>query len=100
MAFNDVDLCLRVRQAGFQIVYNAYAELYHFESASRGYENTPQKFMRFEGEVENMKKRWASELRMDPYYNPNLTLLLEDFSFAFPPRVVKPWIEGSRDKES
>ena len=91
VGFNDVDLCLKIRKAGYQIVYASYAEFYHFESASRGYENTPEKFRRFEKEVAVMKERWRDILAKDPYYNPNLTLLTEDFQFAFPPRVKKPW---------
>lgn len=91
VAFNDVDLCLRIIKAGYQIVYDPYAELYHHESASRGYENTPDKFLRFEGEIERMKQFWGPVLKKDPYYNPNLTLLSEDFAFAFPPRQEKPW---------
>lgn len=91
VAFNDVDLCLRIREAGFQIVYEPQAELYHYESASRGYENTSEKFQRFEEEIERMKKRWGKALLSDPYYNPNLTNLSEDFVFAFPPRVTRPW---------
>ena len=93
VAFNDVDLCLRIRKAGFKIVYEPEAELYHHESASRGYENTAEKFARFEREVETMKTRWKDTLRVDPYYNPNLTNLSEDFVFAFPPRVQRAWRE-------
>ena len=91
VAFNDVDFCLRVREKGLRNVYCAQAELYHHESASRGLETTPEKFMRFEREVELMKRRWGKTLENDPYYNPNLTLLTEDFAFAFPPRALKPW---------
>lgn len=91
VAFNDVDLCLKVRRAGLRIVYTPYAELYHYESASRGYETTPEKFVRFEGEIATMQDRWSELLKNDPYYNPNLTLLHEDFSFAYPPRAPKPW---------
>ncbi len=91
VAFNDVDLCLKIRSKGYKITYVPYAELYHFESASRGYETTPEKFRRFEQEVENMKRRWREVLAKDPYYNPNLTLITEDFQFAFPPRAEKPW---------
>lgn len=93
VAFNDIDFCLRLKDAGFRNVYAPYAELFHYESASRGYENTPQKFSRFECEVEYMQNRWKNILKNDPYYNPNLTLFNEDFSFAFPPRVTKPWRE-------
>jgi glycosyltransferase involved in cell wall biosynthesis len=92
VAFNDIDLCLRVRQAGYEIIYTPFAELYHFESASRGYEVTdPRKFARFEAEVGTMKQRWRHVLLSDPYYNPNLSLITEDFAFAFPPRVERPW---------
>jgi glycosyltransferase involved in cell wall biosynthesis len=97
VAFNDVDLCLRVGAAGYQVIYHPYAQLYHHESASRGYENTPEKFVRFESEIEKMKQRWGDALRVDPFYNPNLTLLSEDFAFAFPPRLKKPWaVRGER----
>ena len=47
--------------------------------------------MRFEQEIDVMKKRWGETLERDPYYNPNLTILTEDYSFSFPPRVNKPW---------
>ena len=81
VAFNDVDLCMRIRQAGYLIVWTPYAELYHYESKSRGYEDTPKKQKRFEGEVRRFQSRWAKELADgDPYYNPNLTLDREDFS--------------------
>ncbi len=82
VAFNDVDLCMRIREAGYLIVWTPYAELYHFESKSRGYENTPEKVKRFEGETERFHKRWDGFLaKGDPYYNPNLTLEREDFGF-------------------
>lgn len=87
VAFNDVDFCLRIKEAGFWNVWTPYAELYHYESATRGYEDTPEKQARFTSEVEYMKQRWGASLLIDPAYNPNLTLDREDFSFAFPPRV-------------
>lgn len=75
IAFNDVDFCLRVREAGYHIVYTPYATLYHYESKSRGYEDTPEKQARFGTEVRYMQKRHASALLAgDPFYNPNLTL--------------------------
>lgn len=81
VAFNDVDLCMRIRQAGYLIVWTPYAELYHYESKSRGAENTPEKQKRFQGEIERFQRRWAKELAAgDPYYNPNFTLDCEDFS--------------------
>ncbi len=87
VAFNDVDFCLRVRETGYTNIWTPYAELYHHESATRGYENTPEKQMRFTKEVQYMKQRWGDLLFNDPAYNPNLTLEREDFSFANPPRV-------------
>ena len=81
IAFNDVDICLRVRKAGYLIVWTPFAELYHYESKSRGYEDTPEKKKRFSDEVHRFQERWAKELAAgDPYYNPNLTLDREDFS--------------------
>ena len=81
VAFNDIDFCLKVRQAGKLIVYNPYAELYHYESKSRGLEDTPEKVARFNQEIAVFEKRWPEILRKgDPYYNPNLTLDSQDFS--------------------
>ncbi len=82
VAFNDVDMCMRIRKAGYLIVFTPYAELYHHESKSRGSEDTPEKVKRFNSEVERFQGRWGKELADgDPYYNPNLTLIHEDFSF-------------------
>jgi GT2 family glycosyltransferase len=86
VAFNDVDLCLRIQEVGFYNVWTPYAEMYHYESASRGYEDTPEKQARFNKEVAYMKRRWGEDLLQDPAYNPNLTLDRENFSFAWPPR--------------
>ncbi|WP_322101292.1 glycosyltransferase family 2 protein [Sporofaciens musculi] len=81
VAFNDVDLCMRIRKAGKLIVYTPYAELYHYESKSRGIEDTDEKLERFHGEVHYFEKKWKQELEAgDPYYNPNLTLTKNDFS--------------------
>jgi len=66
-AFNDVDFCLRVRQAGYEVVYTPYAELYHYESASRGRCTHRPTRAFFCG-------RWASRGHRDPFYNPNLDL--------------------------
>ncbi|MBW2145768.1 MAG: glycosyltransferase family 2 protein [Deltaproteobacteria bacterium] len=80
IACGDVDLCLKIRQKGYLIVYNPYAELYHHESASRGFEDAPEKRDRFAREKMYMKEKWGDILTADPYYNPNLTLHKEDFS--------------------
>ena len=87
VALNDIDFCLRVREAGYRNVWTPYAELYHHESATRGYENTPEKELRFQKEAQYLQERWGDALLRDPAYSPNLTLRLEDFSLAWPPRV-------------
>ena len=87
VAFNDVDFCLKVREAGYQNVWTPFAELYHHESATRGFEDTPEKQARFAKEVAYMKHTWGESLVNDPTYNPNLTLEHEDFSLAWPPRI-------------
>jgi GT2 family glycosyltransferase len=80
IAFNDVDFCLRLREKGYLNIFTPYCELYHHESKSRGYEDTPQKQQRFAREVAYMRKRHAAILASgDPYYNPNLPLDREDF---------------------
>ena len=90
VAFNDVDFCLRISEAGYRNVWTPYAELTHHESATRGVENSPEKQQRFQGEVKYMGRRWGRHLLNDPAYNPNLTLEYEDFSLAWPPRVDYP----------
>ncbi|MBE7092980.1 MAG: glycosyltransferase family 2 protein [Clostridiales bacterium] len=82
VAFNDVDMCMRIREKGYLIVFTPYAELYHHESKSRGTEDTPEKVKRFNSEINRFKERWKAQLEKgDPYYNPHLTLNYEDFSF-------------------
>ncbi len=81
VAFNDVDYCLKVRALGKLVVYDPYAELYHFESKSRGYEDSPEKVERFNEETALLISRWRGVIEAgDPYYNPNLTLDASDFS--------------------
>lgn len=89
VAFNDVDLCLRIREKGYRIVWTPFAELYHHEGVSRGRDTIENP--RFAREISFMKERWGEILLMDPAYNPNLALNQEDFSLSFPPRVEKPW---------
>lgn len=81
VAFNDVDLCMKIREKGYLIVFTPYAELYHYESKSRGNDDTPEKLERFHGEVRRFEMKWQKQLDDgDPYYNPNLTLTRDDFS--------------------
>lgn len=84
VAFNDVDFCLKVGAAGYRNIWTPYAELYHYESVSRGAEDSPEKIRRFQGELIFMKGKWSKELTNDPYYNPNLTKEREDFSISQP----------------
>ena len=81
VAFNDVDFCLKVREAGYRNLWTPYAELYHHESVSRGGEDTPEKQARFSKEVLFMHTKWGTQLNTDPFYNPNLTLQHENFSY-------------------
>ena len=79
VAFNDIDFCLRVRETGKLVVFQAYAELYHHESLTRGYETSQKNKKRFKEEIKLFKTRWKGILEAgDPYYNPNLTLRRSD----------------------
>lgn len=99
VAFNDVDLCLKIKGIGLSNVWTPYSLLYHYESVSRGYEHSPEKFERFEKESRTMKTRWGETLNHDPYYNPNLTIQSEDFKLATPPRAARPWNQASKIKK-
>ena len=79
VAFNDVDLCLKLRAAGHKIIFDPHAKLIHHESASRGLDEAPEKRERFEREIDTMLDRWGPVLRRDPYYNPNLALDFADY---------------------
>lgn len=93
VAYNDIDLCLRVREKGYRVLFTPYAELYHHESATRGSDETPEKKARFEREVAYMHQRWGEVLERDPYYSPNLSLDTDTFALAWPPRIRRPWLE-------
>ncbi len=86
VAFNDVDYCLKLREAGFRIVWTPEAAMLHRESVSRGADDTPQKLQRFAREERAMHERWSDKLRADPYYNPNLSLIAEEFVLEAHPR--------------
>lgn len=83
VAFNDVELCLSIRAAGYLIVYNPQVEMYHGESKTRGYEDTEEKKARFEWERDYLIEKWPSYWQQgDPCYNPNLSLKTCDYSIA------------------
>lgn len=79
VAYNDVDFCLQVINAGYQNVYCATAELYHYESKSRGLDDTPEKRARFDNEKARLAKKWQGIIDHDPMYSPHLTRNGEDF---------------------
>jgi hypothetical protein len=87
VAFNDIDFCLKLKSQGYRNVWTPFAELYHYESATRGLDDTPEKKLRFMNEILFMQQRWGDLLLNDPGYNPNLTLDFCDFGLAWPPRI-------------
>ena len=89
VAFNDVDFCLKVHAAGYRNLWTPYAQLYHHESISRGYEDNPEKQARFKREIDYMVSTWQTDKLQDPYYNPNLTLRSENFSIDMISRVKR-----------
>jgi GT2 family glycosyltransferase len=91
VAFSDVDLCLRIRQRGYLIVWTPLAELYHHESASRDSDLLPVRHQEFLQEIDYMRSKWGRLLDRDPYYNPNLSLRDVSICLAFPSATGKPW---------
>jgi GT2 family glycosyltransferase len=85
VAYNDVDFCLRLREAGYRNVWTPYAQLLHHESATRGLESAASQ-ERLARESAWMRSQWPALIAADPAYNPNLTLDTEDFDLAWPPR--------------
>lgn len=91
VAFNDVDLCLKIRAKGYQVIWTPLAELYHLESASRGPDTRPQMMTRFQEEISVMLDRWGATLDSDPFYNPNFSLMGGHFHLALSTRRRRPW---------
>ncbi len=90
VAYNDVDLCLRVREAGWRVLWTPFAELYHLESASRPFDLAPAQLARYQREVAYMHRRWGDALRHDPFYGENFSLR-DGFHTLAAPRRVAPW---------
>ena len=81
ISLNDVDFCLKLREKGFLNVFTPFAELYHFESVSRGLDAQGEKAERYNKESEHFRTKWKEVLaKGDPYYNPNLTLRKSNFA--------------------
>lgn len=91
VAFNDVDYCLKVREQGKRVIYTPLAELYHYESVSRGKDDNPVKLRRASTEAAYMRQRWAGIMQGDPFYNPNLNSKTPDFKISAAPEIIKPW---------
>lgn len=96
VAFNDIDFCLRVRERGYRNLWLPQAKLYHYESASRGNEDTPEKQARFAKETQLLRHRWECLIADDPAWNPNLVTSRARICLASPPRINEPWhdVEG------
>jgi GT2 family glycosyltransferase len=90
IAYNDVDLCVRLRRAGWRIIFTPAVELYHHESASTGRHDSAERAAEYAREVAVMRKRWGPLLDADPFYNPNLSLKRQ-YDLAFPPRLDFDW---------
>lgn len=93
VSYNDVDLCLKVRNKGYKVILNPDVELYHLESVSRGEDTNIEKRNLNRNERRVMISRYGSNLKHDPFYSPNLTLENEDVLYSFSPRLIKPWRE-------
>ncbi len=92
VAFNDVDLCLRIQALGYRNLWTPFAELYHLESASRGKDLGGERARRYYAEIAYMRARWGEILDQDPYWNPNLSLSSGNRNLAPFPRRPKPWL--------
>jgi GT2 family glycosyltransferase len=95
VAYNDVDFCIRIQQAGYRVIWTPHAELYHYESRSRGSDMTPDKTPRFARDAGYMRAKWGKVLDNDPFYNPNLSLETDFFEFAATSRVCRPWMTNN-----
>ena len=83
ISLNDVDLCLKIREKGYLNIFTPFAELYHYESKTRGMEEG-EKLRRYERECAHFRDKWKEQLDAgDPYYNPNFSLDYSDFTLRF-----------------
>ena len=81
VSLNDVDFCLKLREKGLLNVFTPFAELYHYESASRGLDTEGERARRYDRESEAFRQKWKAALEAgDPYFNPNFSLDRSDFS--------------------
>jgi GT2 family glycosyltransferase len=91
VSFNDIDLCLRLGEYGYRVVWTPFAELFHLESQSRGKPDTPEKLAREMREVGALWRLWRHAFDADPFHNPNLACAWDEPLHLCPPRHRKPW---------
>lgn len=94
ISFNDLDYCLKLREASYRVIFTPYVELYHYESLSRGKDTTPEAQARSKREADYIRKKWGKYINHDPYYNPNLNYKKPDFTLNLFPKIKKPWIKN------
>ncbi len=88
---NDVDLCLRARQAGWRVVWTPHAVLQHVDGGTRGHDRTPEQLARFWHDLGRLHERWGDAMDADPFLNANLRATDHDIVLASPPRRETPW---------
>ena len=93
VAYNDIDLCLKLRRSGLKVLCDPEITLIHKESRTRGYDDTSERALRLQREADFMLRRWPGELADDPYSSPNLSLMSPNFDLAWPPRTPMPWFD-------
>jgi GT2 family glycosyltransferase len=91
VAFNDIDLCLRISARGYRIVCTPFATLFHLESVSRGDDEAPEKRVRMLRELNWLVESWPAAIAHDRFHNTNLTLAWNHSGLAAPPRRTAPW---------
>jgi GT2 family glycosyltransferase len=92
VAFNDVDLCLKIGKLGYRILWTPFATLYHLESISRGLDDTPEKIERARQEQKHMMETWFDVMDSDPYHNPNTQFTWTDMMTLTKPKHSTPWV--------
>jgi GT2 family glycosyltransferase len=100
VSLNDVDLCLRLADHGYRVVWTPFAELFHLESATRGPDIDSDRYVRFQRELANLRTTWGALMETaDPFHNPNLLFSWDHFEVPSVPRREKPWRRSSETQE-
>jgi GT2 family glycosyltransferase len=94
VAFNDLDLCLRLGEHGYRVVWTPHAELFHMESKTRGRVDTEEKAAQERREIDVLWRLWRHAFDLDPFHNPNLTCAWNEPLRLCPPRRRKPWLRS------